>query len=258
MELDIFDEIQRLRQLGQKAALATVVRIPGAGSSFRTSKMLIREDGSRLGAIGSEAIETEVWAVAESVIREEKSRIMKFETGEIFIEPILPVPRIVIFGAGHIAIQVSKIATIAGFRSTVVDDRPEFANTERFPEAEKIICGTLEQARAQFDADENTYVIIVTRDNQEDKNVLRWAIQTNARYIGMIGGRAKIQSIASELVLEGISRERLEHVNMPIGLDIGAVLPEEIAVAIVAEVIHNRREGFRHPLSKKLYRTISR
>jgi len=258
MELDVFDEIQRLRQLGQKAALATVVRIPSAGSSFRTSKLLIREDGSRLGSIGSDAIEADVWAAAESVIREEKSRIMKFETAEIFIEPILPVPKIIIFGAGHIAIQVSKIATIAGFRSSIVDDRPEFASRERFPEADKIICGTLEEAAVQFQADENTYVIIVTRDNQEDKHVLRWAVQTNARYVGMIGGKAKIESITAELEREGISRERLERVNMPIGLDIGAVLAEEIAVAIVAEVIHNRREGFRHPLSKKLSQPSSR
>lgn len=254
----MFDEIQRLRQLGQKAALATVVRVPGAESSFRTSKMLVREDGSRLGSIGSDAIEADVWAAAESVIREEKSRIMKFESAEIFIEPILPVPRMIIFGAGHIAIQVSKIATIAGFRSTIVDDRPEFASNERFPEAENIICGALEEASAQIHPDENTYVIIVTRDNEEDKHVLRWAVQTSARYIGMIGGRAKIQSITSDLELEGISRDRLDRVNMPIGLDIGAVLPEEIAVAIVAEVIHNRREGFRHPLSKKLYQASSR
>jgi len=183
---------------------------------------------------------------------------MKFETAEIFIEPILPVPRIIIFGAGHIATQVSKIATIAGFRSTIVDDRPEFVSPERFPEAEKILCATLEEAAAQFHADENTYVIIVTRDNREDKHVLRWAVQTNARYVGMIGGRAKIESITAELEREGIARERLERVNMPIGLDIGAVLPEEIAVAIVAEVIHNRREGFRHPLSKKLSRASSR
>src|SRR5262245_45853036 len=218
MELDVFDEIQRLRQLGQKAALATVVRIPGAETSFRTSKLLIREDGSRLGSIGNDAIEADVWAAAESVIREEKSRIMKFESIEIFIEPILPVPRIIIFGAGHIAIQVSKIATIAGFRATIVDERREFASAARCPEVQRIISATLEQAMSHAHADENTYVIIVTRDNQEDKHVLRWAIQTNARYVGMIGGRAKIESITRELEREGISRDRLERVNMPIGL----------------------------------------
>ena len=253
MEVDVFDEIQRLRQQGQKAALATVVRIPGAGSSFRAAKMLIREDGSRLGSIGGDAVEAEVWAAAQDVIREQKSRIMKSGKVEIFIEPILPTPKIVVFGAGHIATQVSKIATIAGFKATIVDDRPEYASRERFPEAETILCGRFEQAFAKIKADENTYVIIVTRDNQEDQNVLRWAVQTDARYIGMIGSKRKIRSIAEQLEQEGIPRERLERVNMPIGLDIGAVLPEEIAVAIVAEVIHNRRDGFKHPLSKKLY-----
>src|ERR1051326_696145 len=109
MELDVFDEIQRLRKLGQKAALATVVRRSG-GPSFRTAKLLIREDGSRFGSIGNDAMEAKVWAAAEPVIREEKSRIVKFEAVDIFIEPILPVPRIIIFGAGHIALQVSKIA----------------------------------------------------------------------------------------------------------------------------------------------------
>jgi xanthine dehydrogenase accessory factor len=253
MELDVFDEIQRLRQLGQKAALATVVRIPGAQASFRTSKMLIRDDGTRLGSIGNEAVESEVWAAAEAVIREEKSRIMKFEKVEVFIEPILPTPKIVIFGAGHIATQVSKIATIAGFRATVIDDRPEFASPHRFPEADTILCASLQEATPKIGADENTYLIIVTRDNEEDLNVLRWAVQTDARYIGMIGGKQKIAVIAEQLEREGISSERLNRVNMPIGLDIGAILPEEIAVAIVAEIIHNRREGFSHPLSRKLH-----
>lgn len=98
-------------------------------------------------------------------------------------------------------------------------------------------------------------MIIVTRDNEEDQNVLRWAVQTDARYIGMIGSKRKVRTIAEQLEREGIPRERLERVNMPIGLDIGAVLPEEIAVAIVAEIIHDRRAGFKHPLSKKLYKT---
>src|SRR5262245_8668574 len=166
MELDVFDEIQRLRHLGQKAALATVVRIPGAGASFRSSEMLIRDDGTRLGSIGNDFIEGEVWVAAQAVLREEKSRILKFEKAEIFIEPILPAPRIVIFGAGHIGIQVSKIATIAGFRATIIDDRPEFATAERFPEADSILCAGIQEAISKIDANENTYVIIVTRDNE--------------------------------------------------------------------------------------------
>src|SRR2546426_7300996 len=127
--------------------------------------------------------------------------------------------------------------------------------SDRFPEAEAIHSESFEKAFEEIVPDENTYVIIVTRGHQEDQNVLRWAVQTNARYIGMIGSKRKIRSIAEQLESEGISRERLERLYMPIGLDIGAVLPEEIAVAIVAEVIHVRRVGFKHPLSKKLFQT---
>ena len=172
---------------------------------------------------------------------------------EIFVEPVLPTPKMVIFGAGHISTQVSKIASIAGFKTTIVDNRPVYANNERFPEAEAIFSESFEQALAEIVPGENTYLVIVTRGRQEDQNVLRWAVQTNARYIGMIGSKRKIRSITQQLESEGIPRERLERVYMPIGLDIGAVTPEEIAVAVVAEVIHNRRAGFKHPLSKRLY-----
>src|SRR6059058_3544711 len=270
MEIDIFDEIQRMRHEGRKAALATIVQIRGSVPSFQSAKMLVRDDGSTMGSVGGGCVEAEVWSAAQDVIRDEKAKVMSFdltdesmaESGlicggkvEIFIEPILPTPKMVIFGAGHIATQVSKIATVAGFKSTVVDNRPVYANRERFPEAEAIYSESFEQAFEAIVPNDNTYVIIVTRGHQEDQNVLRWAVMTNARYIGMIGSKRKIRSISEQLAGEGIPRERIERVYMPIGLDIGAVLPEEIAVAIVAELIHNRRAGFKHPLSKKLYQT---
>ena len=270
MEIDMFDEIQKMRQQSRKAALATIVQIRGSVPSFQSAKMLVRDDGSTLGSVGGGCVEAEVWTAAQDVMRDEKSKIMTFdltdesmaESGlicggkvEIFVEPILPTAKMVIFGAGHIATQVSKIATIAGFRTTVVDNRPVYANAERFPEAEAIHSDSFEKAFEEVVPNENTYIIIVTRGHQEDQNVLRWAVQTNARYIGMIGSKRKIRSIAEQLESEGIARERLERVYMPIGLDIGAVLPEEIAVAIVAEVIHVRRAGFKHPLSKKLFQT---
>ena len=263
MEIDIFDEIQKMRQQGRKAALATIVQIRGSVPSFQSAKMLIRDDGSTLGSVGGGCVEAEVWTAAQDVLRDEKSKVMSFdltdesmaESGlicggkvEIFVEPILPTPKMVLFGAGHIATQVSKIATIAGFKTTVVD-----ANAERFPEAEAIYPDSFERAFEELVPNENTYIVIVTRGHQEDQNVLRWAVQTNARYIGMIGSKRKIRSIAEQLESEGIPRERLERVYMPVGLDISAVLPEEIAVAIVAEVIHVRRSGFKHTFSKKLF-----
>src|SRR5688572_22474863 len=225
MQADIFDEIQRLRQEGRKAALATIVQIRGSVPSFQSAKMLVRDDGSILGSVGGGCVEAEVWTAAQDVIRDEKSRVMSFdltdesmaESGlicggkvEIFIEPILPVPKVVIFGAGHIATQVSRIATIAGFKTTIVDNRPVYANKERFPEAESIYSDSFERAFEEIVPNENTYVVIVTRGHQEDQNVLRWAVKTNARYIGMIGSKRKIRSITEQLVSEGIPRERLE------------------------------------------------
>jgi xanthine dehydrogenase accessory factor len=226
-----------------------------------------------VGSIGGGCVEAEVWTAAQEVIREEKSRIMSFDLTddsmadgglicggrlEIFIEPVIPTPKMLIFGAGHISTHVSKVASVAGFRTTIIDNRPAFANVERFPEAEAIISDSFDRAFRELAPNENTYVVIVTRGHQEDENVLRWALQTNARYVGMIGSKRKIRTIAQHLEAEGVSRERLERVFMPIGLDIGAVLPEEIAVAIVAEVIHHRRSGLRHPHSKAFHQTTPR
>src|SRR5215467_7304580 len=272
MEIDIFDEIQKMRLEGRKAALATIVQIRGSVPSFQSAKMLVRDDGSTLGSVGGGCVEAEVWAAAQDVLREEKSRVMSFDLTdesmaerrlicggklEIFIEPILPAPKMVIFGAGHISTQVSKIATIAGFKTTIVDNRPVYANAQRFPEAEAIYSESFEEAFEKIVPNENTYLVIVTRGHQEDENVLRWAVQTNARYIGMIGSKRKVRTIYQDLEREGVSRERLDMVCAPIGLDIGAVLPEEIAVAIVAEAIHYRRAGFKHATSKKLQQPSS-
>jgi xanthine dehydrogenase accessory factor len=268
MDADIFEEIRRLRREGRKAVLATIVQIRGSVPSFQTAKMLVRDDGSTLGSVGGGCVEADVWAAAQDVLREEKSKVMQFDLTEesmaegglicggkveIFVEPVLPVPEMVIFGAGHISTQVSKIAVIAGFRTTIVDNRPVYANKERFPEAENVYSGSFEESFETIAPTENTYLVIVTRGHQEDENVLRWAVATPARYIGMIGSKRKIRSIADNLTREGISRERIDRVHMPIGLDIGAVTPEEIAVAIVAEAIQIRRTGFKHPLSKKLF-----
>src|SRR5205814_1700425 len=184
-----------LRAAGRKAALATIVQIRGSVPSFQTAKMLVRDDGSAMGSVGGGCVEAEVWAAAQDVLREEKSRIMTFDLTEesmaegglicggkveIFIEPILPTPKMIIFGAGHISTQLSKIATVAGFKTTIVDNRPIYANAERFPEAEAIYSDSFDQAFDAIVATENTYLVIVTRGHQEDENVLRWAVGTPA------------------------------------------------------------------------------
>ncbi|HUS07091.1 MAG TPA: XdhC/CoxI family protein [Bryobacteraceae bacterium] len=268
--MDIYEEIIRLRRLGQKSALATIVQVKGSIPSFESAKLLVREDGSMLGTIGGGCVEAEVWNVAREVIETEKPRHLNFSLGQdaaydnglicggqlnVFVEPVLPQPAAFIFGAGHISKSLSRVAGMAGFRTTVVDDREMFANRERFPDADEVIAGEYEEVFPSIPVNETGYIVIVTRGHRDDMRVLKWAIQTPARYIAMIGSKRKVLSVIRELEKEGIARDRFERVFAPMGLDIGAITPEEIAVAVVAEMIAIRRapESAWRTISKSVY-----
>jgi xanthine dehydrogenase accessory factor len=160
---------------------------------------------------------------------------------EVFIEPVMPVPSAYIFGAGHVSQSLAKIAALAGFRTVVIDNREAFANRERFPEADEIHAAEYEELFPRLEINESSYLAIVTRGHKDDMRVLRWAVSTPARYIGMIGSRRKAIEVFRTLEEEGLSREQLERVHTPIGLEIGAESPEEIGVAVVAEMIAVRR-----------------
>jgi xanthine dehydrogenase accessory factor len=254
--MDIYDELIRLRKLGQKAAIATIVQVRGSIPSFQSAKLLVREDGSMMGTIGGGCVEAEVWNAAREVIETEKSRHLSFNLGQdaaydnglicggqldVFVEPVIPSPLAFIFGAGHISKSLSKVASLAGFSTTVIDDRETFANRDRFPEADEIFAGEYEQVFEKLLIHESSYIIIVTRGHRDDMRVLRWAIYTPARYIAMIGSKRKVIGVVKELEKEGISRERFERIFAPMGVEIGAVSPEEIAVSVVAEMIAVRR-----------------
>jgi len=156
---------------------------------------------------------------------------------------VLPVPHAFIFGGGHISKSLSKIATLAGFTTVVVDDRESFANRERFPEAGEVHSGEYEEIFPLLGINETSYLIIVTRGHRDDMRVLRLAAGTPARYIAMIGSKRKVLNVVRELEKEGISREALEKIHAPMGLDIGAISPEEIAVSVTAEMIAVRRNA---------------
>ena len=254
--MDIYEEIVRLRQEGRRGAVATIVNVRGSIPSFETAKMLVRDDGSITGTIGGGCVEAEVWQAAREVMESEKPRTLtfnlnespKYDTGlicggtlEIFIEPVMPPALLYIFGAGHVSLSLYRTARNAGFDVIVVDDRANYANRERFPEAKEIIAEDFDKAMARLSPGETAYVVIVTRGHKDDMRVLRWAVQTQARYVGMIGSKRKTISIFRELVSEGISEHLFERVHAPVGLDIGAITPEEIAVAITAELIAARR-----------------
>lgn len=161
---------------------------------------------------------------------------------DIYIEPILPEETLYIFGAGHISLYLAKIGRMVGFKIVVVDEREEFANKERFPEADKIYAEDFRAVFPNLQLKKPYYIVIVTRGHRYDQEVLEWAVGTEAKYIGMIGSRAKNKAVFSNLQKKGIPKERLETVHAPIGLNIGAETPEEIAVSILAEIIEVRRE----------------
>jgi xanthine dehydrogenase accessory factor len=254
--MDLYEEIVRLRKAGRRGAVATIVNVRGSIPSFKTAKMLVRDDGSIVGTIGGGCVEAEVWQAARDVMESERPRTLtfdlnndpKYDTGlvcggtlEIFVEPILPPADLYIFGAGHVAASLYKVARIAGFDVTIVDDRDTYANRERFPEALQVIAEDYDKAMTRIAPSESSYIVIVTRGHRDDMRVLRWAVQTSARYVGMIGSKRKTITIFRELQNEGLPAQLFERVHAPVGLDIGATTPEEIAVSITAELIAKRR-----------------
>ncbi|MEO8028693.1 MAG: XdhC/CoxI family protein [Bryobacteraceae bacterium] len=255
--MDIFDEIVRLRRLGQKCALATIVQVKGSIPSFESAKLLVREDGSIFGTIGGGCVEAEVWAIAREVIETERPRHLNFSLGQdaaydnglicggqlnVFVEPVVPQPRAYIFGAGHVSKSISKVANLAGFATVVIDDREAFANAERFPEADEIFADEYEAVFPRLSINSSSYIVIVTRGHRDDMRVLRWAATTPARYVAMIGSKRKTISVIKELEKEGLPRDAFDQLFAPMGLEIGAESPEEIAVSVVAEMIAVRRK----------------
>ena len=258
--MNIYEEIVKLQRAGRGGAVATIVNSRGSIPSFQSAKMLVRDDGSIAGTIGGGCVEAEVWQTAREVIAQEKPRTLsfdlnqdpKYDTGlvcggtlEIFVEPVLPVPLLYLFGAGHVAVELYKAARNAGFDCIVADDRDTYANAERFPGALEVIAKDFDEALKEIRPRESSYIVICTRGHRDDMRVLRWAVQTPARYIGMIGSKRKAITVFRELTKEGLKPELFDRVHSPIGLDIGAVTPEEIAVSILAELIAMRRHAER-------------
>ena len=254
--MDLFEEVMRLRREGKSAVLATIVHTNGSIPSFESSRMLVREDGSIVGTIGGGCVEAEVWAAAKDVLKAEAPRKMVFNlnneasydnglicggTLEVFVEPILPQPTLYIFGGGHVSMALAQTAQHGGLCHRR-DRRPRAVCQPR----------TLSHGRARFTRPSKTpsrrlqpnassYLVIVTRGHRDDMRVLGWAVNTEARYIGMIGSKRKVLSVYKALEREGFAPELFERVHAPVGLDIGALTPEEIAISITAELIAVRR-----------------
>ncbi len=255
---EILKEALRRIDRGEIIAWVTVVETKGSTPREAGTKMLVNKDGLISGTIGGGITEAKVIEETKQALREGKGKLLTYRLtkeqaaldegaicgGEmkVFIDILQPKEEVLIFGAGHIAACVSKLAKTVGFKATIIDDRKEFANQDRFPEADEIIAEDTEKALTHLNITPSTYIIVLTRGHLKDEEVLGSVIRSNAAYIGMIGSRKKNATVFQHLEEQGISQDELAKVHAPIGIDIKAQTPEEIAVSIVAEIIHVRRK----------------
>jgi len=251
---------EALRRIDRSEIIAWVTVVETKGSTPREvgAKMLVNKDGLISGTIGGGITEAKVIEETKQALREGKGKLLTYRLtkeqaaldegaicgGEmkVFIDVLQPKEKVLIFGAGHIAVCVSKLAKTVGFKVTIIDDRKEFANQDRFPEADEIIAEDTEKALTHLNITPSSYIIVLTRGHLKDEEVLGSVIRSNAAYIGMIGSRKKNATVFQHLEEQGISQDELAKVYAPIGIDIKAQTPEEIAVSIVAEIIQVKRK----------------
>lgn len=245
--LNIYQEVMRIKQKGGSAILATLISPEKDFPKGDGTKLLIKTSGERLGSLlGEKGLEEEIMKQGNTLLVEKKPRVLVFPSGdkklEVLLEPIVSEPTVFLFGAGHISQKVAPLAKMVDFKVVVLDDREMFANRQRFPEVDEVIVAEFEKSFDHLSIDDTSYIVIVTRGHLYDGVVLEQAIKTNARYIGMIGSRKKIKTLFDHLIEKGISKEALNRVHAPIGIEINSETPEEIAVSIVAELIKVRGE----------------
>ncbi len=253
--LEIYQELVNIISKGERAVLATIINSQGSTPRKAGAKMLIKEDGSFVGTVGGGGTEHQIRQKVSEVMRSGKPQIVRFDLSgkdgslamicggqmEVFLEPILPPETLYLFGAGHTSQRTAAIAKMLGFRVVVIDPRPEYNNPDRLPDADSLIVEEYDTAFSKLSVDENSYIVIYTTGHVVDERCLHFAVGTKAKYIGMIGSRKKAKEVKERLLQKGISPQQLERVHTPIGLEIGAETPEEIAISILAEIIKIKR-----------------
>lgn len=258
----VYREVDEALCRGEAVALVTILETKGSTPQKAGAKMVVSRDGRLRGTVGGGCVEADILWRARQAIEKRKCEIFSYDydadedeeglicggSVKVFIEPVIPAPRVVIVGAGHIAMPLSRVAKIAGFEVTVLDDRIKYANRERFPEAETVKAGPIAELEKELTYGDNTYIVIVTRGHAMDEEALRTFIKHETAYLGLIGSVSKINTIFERLERDGVSREALERVHAPIGLDLGGGSPGEIAVSIVSEMLMTRYHRTGRPM----------
>ncbi|MDD3813479.1 MAG: XdhC/CoxI family protein [Desulfocapsaceae bacterium] len=252
MDLKIYEEMALLSRTGVSFALATVIDHSGSSPRKAGAKMLLRGNGTILGSIGGGRVEAETIEAAKAALVEGTPRTLPFVLTEkhgfacggsmtVYVEPHGNAPRLVLFGAGHVGKATAVLAKSCGFRVTVVDERPEYANQEAIPCADELLCCQVEEAFTGLRLDSNSFVVIATPGHLHDFVAVQGALKSEAGFIGLVGSRRKKQALLQTLTENGFTEEELARVITPVGVEIDAETPEEIAVSIVGQLIQKRR-----------------
>ncbi len=251
---DIFRRAAELLRRAERFALVTIVETKGSSPRHAGTRMIVRDDGKLEGTIGGGRLEEEVRAEAARTIERGAISRRTFSLGadlamccggsvEVMIEAMGGPPRLYLFGAGHVGQPLARYAADAGFNVTVVDDRPDYATRERFPAAAEVLVEEFIDAAISIPRRPDDYLVIVTHTHRSDEELLTELLPGDFRYLGLIGSGSKVQRFKMRLAGAGIAAERFALIHAPMGLDIGAETPEEIALAVVAEMVAIRRRG---------------
>ena len=260
MEGKILKSVSSAVEKGIETAVVTVLEVKGSSPGKEGSMMAVFSDGSILGTVGGGALEYEFIQEALKAIKENKSFEKSFELTEkgslhmkcggfvrAYIKVFAKREKLLIMGGGHLGAELYTLGKFLNKYVVIFDDREEFANRERFPEADEIILGKMKETVKNYSIDENSYIIIVTRGHENDKECLKAILdkKVSPKYIGMVGSRGKVLSTYKELLDEGYSKEELKKIYSPIGLDISSSEPKEIALGIMAEItaVKNQKTG---------------
>ncbi|RCK77971.1 MAG: Xanthine and CO dehydrogenases maturation factor, XdhC/CoxF family [Candidatus Ozemobacter sibiricus] len=260
MSSEFFSELKEAFNEGDPFVLALVVETDGSSPGKVGQKMLIYHDGSTEGTVGGGVNEERVRQAAVELFHTGGSKVLTFAmdnpidgtepvcggTMKVYLELLVDRPRLVIFGGGHIGRVLAKLASIAHFRVTLVDQRPEFADPKILPEVDQVVCAPYEASVDTVGLDARTSVVIVTPGHSHDLQVLRRVVPSPAPYVGMIGSARKVEEMKKTLLAEGADPERLAALFAPIGINLGGQTPEEIAVAILAQIIAFRNGKIIH------------
>ena len=252
MNEEVFHAVGEALQRGESAALVTIIRTQGSTPQRVGAKMVVFADGRIVGTIGGGCYENDAFWKARQTLRTRKPEVVRYELSddiaeesglicggqmEVYIEPFEAAPQLYLVGAGHVAYHLARAAATVGFHVHVLDDREKFASADRFPDAVEIAVDAIPDWLAKTTFPSNAYVVILTRGHRYDLDALRALVPRELRYLGLIGSRAKVARLYEALRGEGLSAEQMQVVHAPVGLAIGAVTPQEIAVSILAELI---------------------